>query len=163
LLESGHTRELTAVGKPPGSVDRLAFFDRSPAAHGVIILHRKAHGIHQLMTAGTGGVGAVLGQPFADRKAFAYAGVLLQGWHGPRRRWWWDPKKIVKDPLAAYDRRGSGRVGTHRENASVAPPAPPPAVFAQRDAPEAAAVHMRDAVVLGQPFVDERVIRVQQV
>ena len=33
------------------------------------------------------------------------------------------------------------------------------AVLAERDAPEAAAVDVRNAVVLGQPLVDERVVR----
>ena len=38
-----------------------------------------------------------------------------------------------------------------------------PAVFLQRHAPEAAAIDVRDAVMLRQPFVDERVVRAQQV
>src|SRR5262245_29280533 len=115
------------------------------------------------MAAGTGGVGTVLGQPFTDRKALTYAGVLFESRNLPGRRWWRDAEKIIQDPLAPYYRRGSGGIGSHRQNASLAQQPASPAVFVQRDAPEAAAVHMRNAVMLRQPFVDKRIIRAQQV
>ena len=74
------------------------------------------------------------------------------------------PEDVRHDPLAARHRRGSFGLGGRRQNGRLAEQAFPHIhVRAERDAPELAAVNIRDAVVLGQPLVDERVVRRQQV
>ena len=114
------------------------------------------------MATGADRIRSVLGQPSANREVPVHR-VVLQGRHVRQRRGWRHPKNILEDPLAANDRRGPRGIGRHRQNACLAKQPASPAVLAQRDAPEVAAIHMRDAVMLGQPFVDIREIRAQQV
>ena len=157
-----HIRELTAVGKAAGRVDGRAFFNRSPAADRVEFLERQARRIHEVVTGGACRVGAVLSQPPANREVPVHR-VVLQCRHVGQRRRWRNSKNILEDPLAAQHRRGPGGIGRDRQNACLAKQPAAPAVFVQRDTPEAAAIHVRDAVMPGEPFVDERVIRPQQV
>ena len=114
------------------------------------------------MAARAGDVGAVLGQPLADRERRRDR-VVLERRHVRRRRRRRRAEDVFEDPLAADHGRGAGRVRGHRQDAPLAEQAAPHAVVAELDAAEVAAVDVRDAVVLGQALVQERVVRLQQV
>ena len=61
-------------------------------------------------------------------------------------------------------RTGDVRCGMRRDRQDAAlPEQPATGLVGQRDPPEVTAVHVRDAVVPGQPLVDERVVGRQQV
>ncbi len=79
------------------------------------------------------------------------------GW----RRRGWHTEQVVHDPLAALHDRRAVRIGRDRQNRALAEQARA-RVILQRHAAEVAARHVRDAVVPREPFVDERVVRRQQ-
>ena len=114
------------------------------------------------MTARAGDVGPVLGQPLADRERRGDR-VVLERRHVRRGRRWRRAEDVLEDPFAADHGRRAGRVGGHGQDAPLAEQAAPHAVVAELDATELAAVDVRDAVVLGQALVQERVVRLQQV
>ncbi len=69
-----------------------------------------------------------------------------------------------QEPLAAGDGRGSRGLRRHaHQGALPEQPTPHVEVGAEGHAPEPAAVDVRDPVMPGEPFVDERVIRGQQI
>ncbi len=161
-FEAGHALEPAPVGQAAGRVDGPALLEGPPAADRVEVLEREAHGVHQLVTARAGDVGPVLGQPLANRERRRDR-VVLQRRHvrrGRRRR---RAEDVLEDPLAADHGRRAGRVGGHGQDTPLAEQAAPHAVVAELDASEVAAVDVRDAVVLGQALVQERVVRLQQV
>src|SRR5207247_3936097 len=65
--------------------------------------------------------------------------------------------------LAANHRRGPRGIRRHRENAALAKQPAPLSVLAQRDAAEATAIDVLNAVMLRESFIQKRVIRLQQV
>ncbi len=160
LLEARHALEPAAVGQAARSRRRAGPPRSPPAADRVEVLEREAHGIHQLVTARAGDVGAVLGQPLADRERRRDR-VVLERRHVRRRRRRRRAEDVLEDPLAADHRRRAGRVRGDRQDAPLAEQAAPHAVVAELDAPELAAVDVRDAVVLGQPLVQVRVVRLR--
>ena len=84
------------------------------------------------------------------------------GWYIARRPGRRRAHEILEDPLAAQHRCGTVRVrGDHQQAAFAQQPAA--RILGHRDTAEVAAVHVRNAVVLGQPLVDERVVGRQQI
>ena len=162
-FESVDIREPAAVGKPAGRVDRRPGFDRSPAADRVELLERQAERIHQVVARGADRRCSRCSASRSRTDEVAVHGVVLQRRHVGQRRRRRDAEKIVEDELAAQDRRGPGRIRRDRQDASLTKQSAAPAVLVERDAPEAAAIHVRDAVMLRQPLVDERVVRAQQI
>ena len=71
-------------------------------------------------------------------------------------------QKVLQHPLAAHDRRGPRRVRGERQDAALTQQPAARTAGRKRDAPEIAPLHVGDAVVLGQPSVQERVIGGQQ-
>src|SRR5207247_8157598 len=69
---------------------------------------------------------------------------------------------VLEDPFAAHDRRRPRGIRRDRQDTGLAKQPASPAVVVQRDPTEAAPIHVWDSVMLGEPFVDERVIRAQQ-
>src|SRR5436309_12838609 len=162
VLETGHPAELAAVGKSASCVYGLAFFNGSPATDRIEILQRKADRVHQVMAARTGGIDTVLGQSLTDRKR-SRRRVVLQRWHVWQRWRRRRSKDVFENPLAANHRRGPRGIRGHRENAALAQQPAPVALLVQCDAPKAAAVHVGNPVMLRQPFIQERVVRLQEV
>ena len=89
--------------------------------------------------------------------------VLRQAGHVRRRLGRRRAEQCLQHPLAADDRRGAVRKRRDGENRALAEQAAARAVVGQRHAAEVDALHVRDAVVLRQPLVDERVVGGQQV
>ena len=74
------------------------------------------------------------------------------------------PRKVCRNHLPRVDRRGARGVRRHRQQRALAEQAAAHVELRrQRHAAELRAVDVRDAVVLGQPLVDEGVIRGQQI
>ena len=72
------------------------------------------------------------------------------------------PRNVSRNTLPRGDGRGSRGLRRHaHEGAFPEQPAPHVEVRAKSDAPEPAAVDVRDPM-RREPFVDERVVRVQQ-
>ena len=96
----------------------------------------------------------------AQRRRGAH-GRFVQARHRRGRRRRRGVQQVLEDPLAAKHRRGPRRVGRHREHARLHQHA-----FARRvaqiDSPELGAHDARQPVVAGEPLVDERVLRVQE-
>ena len=69
---------------------------------------------------------------------------------------------VVQQKLAAQDRRRAIGIGRGRQHRSVSEQPASLIAISERDAPEPAAIHARDPVVASQPFVDERVVRVEE-
>ena len=66
LAQAGRAIELGAVEHLAGGVDAESAVVGAPDAHGVEILEREADGVHHLVAAGAGRVGAVLFHTLAD-------------------------------------------------------------------------------------------------
>ena len=82
--------------------------------------------------------------------------------HVGRRRRRRRVQDVVQNPLAAHDRRGPRRLRRHHQDRALAEQ-PLARIVGQRHATELASVHVRNAVVPGEPFVDERVVGRHQV
>ena len=162
-LQVGDAVERRAVEERARRVDRDAGLGGSPATDRIVVFEREADGIHQPVTAGARRVGPMLGQPLAHRQRRSDRLRLVQRRDVRRRRRRRHAQDVVEDPLAADDRRRARRIGGDQQNAALAQQPAARRIRVERDAAEAAAVHVRDAVVLGQPLVDERVVRAQQV
>ena len=75
-----------------------------------------------------------------------------------------DVEERFEEPLAPLDRRRAGHVRRDRQQRALAEqPAPHVELRSQRHAAELRPVNVGDAVVLREPFVDERVIGREQV
>ena len=93
--------------------------------------------------------------PHAHRRTgFRFLEARHIGGRRRRRR----VQDVIQNPLASNHRRRAGRVGGHGKDTPLAQQAPPPVVVPELDAAEVAAVDIRDAVVLGQALVQERVV-----
>ncbi len=162
LLESLHIHELAAIGQTSGGVDRGAFFGRPPAADRVESLQRQTRRIHQVVARGALRVGAMLGEALANGQV-AVDCVVLEGRHIGQRRRRRHAEQVVENPFAAQHRRRARGIGGHHENARLAQESASPAVFVERHAPEPASVYVRDPIVPGEAFIDERVVGPQQI
>ena len=88
--------------------------------------------------------------------------VRLQVRNIRRRRRRRRAQQVVQNPLAALHHRRAVRVGRHRQDAAL--PQQAAAIrIGQRHLAELRAVDIRDAVVLRQALIEERVVRVQQI
>ena len=84
------------------------------------------------------------------------------GVHVGRRRRHRRGEDVLEQPLAADGRRRAGRIRRHRQHARLAQQAPA-VLVGERHAPEVAAVDAGNAVVPRELFVEERVVRRQQI
>src|SRR5262245_44199009 len=101
---------------------------------------------------------SMLRHALAHRKDLAYRIFFRERRHVGRWRRWRRSKNILQDPLAAQHRRSAVRVRSHSENTSLSKEPAAYAVVRQTDAAEVAAIHIRNAVVLCQPFIQECVV-----
>ncbi len=164
LAKADGAVERAAVGQPAGCVDRPARLTlRAPASDRVEVLRRQAHRIHQLMAARAHGVRAMLNHPLAHRENLRARAVLGQRRHVQRRGRHGRAEQILENPLAAAHRRRPVRVRRDRHDAALTEQPAAHVVRAELDAPEVAAVHVGNAVVLREALVEERVIGAQQI
>ncbi len=98
-----------------------------------------------------------IGQRLAGFRA-----LRLQRRNVRRRRRRRRRQQVVQHPFAAQHRRRPCRVRRERQDAALPQQAAARAAFRERDAPEIAALHVRNAVVQGEPLVDEGVVGGQQ-
>ena len=98
----------------------------------------------------------------AHRPWHAIAGGRLERRHVWRRRGGWRREQVLENPLAAQHRRSAGAIRGQRQDAPL-PQQAAARLFLQLDTTEVAAVDMRNAVVLRQPLVHERVTGRQQI
>src|SRR6266849_4122729 len=79
-------------------------------------------------------------------------------------RWCWrrGTEDVFEQPLAAQDWRGPIGIRRDREQAPMAQQPAALVRVRQRDPSEAAPINTRNTVVPGEPFVQERVTRAQQ-
>src|SRR5467141_2379690 len=75
-------------------------------------------------------------------------------------RWWRRrcPEDVFEQPLAAQDWRGPIRIRRDREQAPMAKQPAALVRVRQRDPSEPAPIHIRNTIVPGEPFVQERVV-----
>src|SRR6185436_7943634 len=92
-----------------------------------------------------------------------FLAVLFQRRHVWRRLRWRSAENVFQYPFAARDRRGACGQRSHGQNAALSKQAAPGIVGSERDAPELVAIDIRNAVVLREAIVDERVVRGQQI
>ena len=83
------------------------------------VLQSEADWVHQLVAAGTGGVGAMLGHALAHGENFASCAVFLERGHEGRWRRGRCAEKIGQNPFATKDWRGAGGIGGHSQDASL--------------------------------------------
>src|ERR1700704_4923437 len=115
------------------------------------------------MTTGAGWVGAMLGDSLPHGEILTSTGIVFQRWYERWRRWWGRAENIIQNPLAANHWRGSRGIRRDGENAALAEQSASLAILVERDAAEAAAVHVRNSIVLCKPFVQEGVVRPEKV
>ncbi len=168
VAQAGHAVELRAVHHFAARVDRRALVERAPAAHGVEVLERDAHRLEDLVARRAHRVRAVHLERLPHRGHLhvtrGVGGPFHQRRHVRRRVRRRHAQERLQEPLAARDRRRAGRVRRHRHQRALAQQAAAHVERRrQRDPAELRPVDVRDAVVLGQPLVDERVVGRQQV
>src|SRR5690606_37683122 len=122
----------------------------------------EANRVHHVVAHRAGSVRSVLRQSFPDGE-LRRNGILLKRWHVRRRRGRGSTDEILENPVPSNHRRGAGRVRGDGQNAAVPEQSASLTIIAQFDPAEAAAVNVRDAVVLGETFVEVRVIGIEQV
>ncbi len=107
---------------------------------------------------------SMLRQPLADRRRRRARLVLRQiGVHAGRRRRHRQAEDVVQQPFAAQHRRRPIGIRRRRQQRALRQQPAALIVVGQRDPPETAAVDPGNAVVPRQPFVDERVVGVQEI
>src|SRR5439155_14936838 len=82
----------------------------------------------------------------------------IREWRRRRRS-----ENVAQDPYSANHRRSPRRVGRDRQYTAVPQQSATLAVRSERHAPEAAAVDVRNPVVLCQSLVEKRVVRLDEV
>ena len=162
LAQGHYAVYLRTIGKLARGVDRLAGVARAPGADGIEILHREADGIHGFVTVCANRIGAMLGHLLAHGAGSLTLLIPFQRRYVRWRRRHRRTENVFEDPLAAHNRRGSLGVRCKRENASL-PQQSAARIIGHGDAPEAAPINVRDAVMTGQALVHERVVRGQQI
>jgi len=108
---------------------------------------------------------AMLFHLLPQRERFSVISTAVQGRNRERRRArWLDTDDILENPLAASNQRSTvGLRGDRQYRAFPEQPAAYIQLGAERDAAELASVHIRYSIVLREPFIDERVIRSQEI
>ena len=101
-------------------------------------------------------------QHLAHRQGFRPRVAGLQSGHIGRRRRHGRGENIVEQPLSADCRRRAGRVRGHGQNRRLAQQ-PPAVLIGERHPAEVGSIDARNSVVPGQLFVEERVLRRQQI
>ena len=163
-LQPGRAVELRAVRHRARRIDRRArLVERAPLADAVEVLERQAERVHHVVTARAGRVLPMLRDPLAHRQHGRGKRRRLELGDVRRRRRRRDAEQVLENPLAADDRRRAIGIRRHREDAALPEQTAAHAVRTELDAPEPAPLHVGDAVVARQPFVDERVVGAQQV
>ena len=183
-LELAHVLERPAVGQRAGRIDRQGVMERerlpvhaeapdrrdllghrpvalAVAAHHVEALQREARRVHLAVAGGAARVGAVLLQLLADRHRAA--DIRLDGLDRRRRGRRLQPQDPLGDPVAAQHRRGRRAVGGHLEDAGLRHHPAAEAVGRQLHLAESGAGDAGDAVMVGQPLVQEREVRIDDV
>ena len=151
-----------------GRIDRRALVVTPPHADAIEVLQREADRIHEAVALDAVGPHPVIHHLLPHRRLARIAGRVacfrLERWHVGRRVGRAHAEDVRHDPLPARDRRGSFRLGGRREKRAFAEQsAPHVQAGIQVHAPELAAVDIRNAVVPGEPLVDERIVRGQQI
>ena len=163
LLKAGYPFEPGTAGKISGGVNRLFSFGLAPAADRVIVLQRKAQRIHQTVAARTSRIGAVLDQPLPncqaaiDRLVFQRRNVrrCAGGGGTPIRFSSTQCPRITGEVRVLYE--VTVRMLPWRSS-------PPLGVSPFKlHAPEPAPINMRYPVVLGEAFIQIRVVGAEQV
>ena len=133
---------------------------RAPAADAVEVLQRQTDRIHEFVT--TRARRALPVRLHALAHGLRLARLLVERRHVGRRLRRRRTQNVRQHVLAAHHRRGPVVLRVQRQDAAVAEQSPA-LLVRDRDAAELSAVDVRQAVVARQPFVDERVVRAQQV
>ena len=145
----------TAV--PDGSIGDAAV-DRAPQADGVEILERQADRIHHLVARGARRVLPMLRQPLAHRQRLLVLDILRERRHirpaaAAARRRAALPSRTCRAAPATCDSASDVSV-----RMLAWPSKPNRFGIRERDPAEIRALHVRNAVVLREHFVDERVV-----
>ena len=143
-------------------INRHAAIRRTPFAGEIEILERESDGIHNLVTCRADGIVAMRLHLFSHRNKLRRGGIFRQGRHIRRRKRRRGAEDIFENPLASRHRRSSGRNRRDQQNTALAQQAAA-RVIRQLHAAKAAAVDAWYPIMLCQAFVDEGVIRVQQI
>ena len=164
LLQASHAGEGRTPPQGATSVDRTMVLRGAPAADRIEMFQREADRVHHVVAAGAGGVRAVLGKAFADGQGGG-DDLVIEGGDVGGRRGRGRTGEVGEDPVAPNHGGGTGGVGGDREDAAVAQQAPalPGGIAGEADAAEVAAEDVRDAVVPGEAFVEERVVRREEI
>ena len=164
VAQLGRTVERRAIRKLCRRVDPGAGgVDVSPLADRVEILERQPQFVHLRMAAGAHRIRAVLRHLLAHRQHLRRVPLFLQLGHVCRRRRRCRAENVFQDPLAADHRRGPVRTRRPGQNRALSQQPAAHAVAGKRNLPEALAIDAGNAVVLRQPLVQERVVRVEQI
>ena len=135
---------------------------RPPLAECIEVLEREAERIHPHVADGARRVLPVRFHLLPDRHRLGVGAALIQqrdvGWRRRRRC----AEDVVEQPAAAQHRRRAVRIRRDGQDAALTEQ-PAPHAVGEGDAPEVAAVHVRDPVVAGEPLVHERVVRGDQI
>ena len=151
--------ERRAVVERARRIDRRAVVLDAPRAGDVEVLERQADRIDHAVARRARRVRAVLLHALAHRAQPAVFRLRrrFEVRHVRRRRRRRRAEQHFHHPLAAQHRRGAIGVRRQRQDAAVAEQAAPPRVRIRHLA-ELVADDVRDAVVLREPLVDERVV-----
>ena len=162
--QPGEPFEFGAAQRRGGVVDRPArFVNSSPRTDGIELFEREAKRIDHRVTTRTAWIRPVLCQPLPNRRRrdvrLHFREVRVDA---GRRRGRGQPENVVQQEFAAQHRRGAIGIGRRRQQRPVREEATSLIGIGERHAPEATAVDSRNSVVPRQPFVDERVVGVEQ-
>ncbi len=153
-VDPGSVRELTRC------IDGCTSILGAPGPDSVEVLQRETDRVHDLVTTGAGRIGAMLRHLLPHRLWLLPLFVFFERRDVGRRRRRRGAENVLQDPFAANDRGRPRRVRRQGQDAAVSEQSFP-RIVGHRDAPELAAVDVRDSIVPGQPLVDERVVGAQ--
>src|SRR4051812_44897810 len=114
------------------------------------------------MAGGACGTCTVLLHLLAHGQNLAVFATVLQRGNIRRRGRGRRPQYIFQQPFAPQNHRSPGGIGSSRQEASLSQESSA-VLVAQNYTPKVAAVNIRNPVVPRETFINERVIRVQQV
>ena len=162
LPQTDRAIHLRAVHQLAGRVDRKAAVFRRHAPTASKFSSAKPIGSIILWQAAQAGLLRCSSRRARTGTAFAPGHVFLERRHIRGRLRRRRAQQSIQHPFAAHHRRGAVGERRHRQNAALAQQ-PAAILIGDGHAPEAVALHVRNAVVLRQPLIDERVVRGQQV